>query len=174
MSEAPRNGGFIMITLETYQPFNNSKDFERIYFQSESSLFLYYKDLNFFKNSILKCAISNKTIELFYRENKLIGYFIYEINKQTIHIHFYYICPKNRNRKYGRQFRNLLYNKLQDKFQNLRFSINKKNHASINAAKKTCLNLNLKINYLNDLCLHSRQFHFFAEKSLTSSEKLIS
>ena len=163
-----------MIALQTYQPFNNSKDFERIYFQSESSLFLYYKDLIFFKNSILKSAISNKTIELLYRENKLIGYFIYEIKKQTIHIHFYYICPKNKNRKYGREFRNLLYKKLQYKFQNLTFSINKKNHASINAAKKTCLSLNLKINYLNDLCLHSRQFHFSVEKSLTSSENLIS
>ena len=163
-----------MIALQTYQPVNNSKDFERIYFQSESSLFLYYKDLIFFKNSILKSAISNKTIELLYRENKLIGYFIYEIKKQTIHIHFYYICPKNKNRKYGREFRNLLYKKLQYKFQNLTFSINKKNHASINAAKKTCLSLNLKINYLNDLCLHSRQFHFSVEKSLTSSENLIS
>ena len=160
-----------MITLQTYEPFNNSKDFEKIYFQSESSLFIYYKDLDFFKNSILKSALSNKTIELFYKNDKCIGYFIYEIKKQIIYIHFYYICPKNRNRKHGRQFRNLLYEKLQHKFQNLTFSINKKNQVSINAAKKTCLNLNLKINYLNNLSLHPRQFHFFVEKPLTSSQK---
>ena len=158
-----------MITLQTYEHFNNSKDFERIYFQSESSLFLYYKDLNFFKNSILKSAISSKAIELFYKNDKCIGYFIYEIKKQNMHIHFYYICPKNRNRKHGREFRNLLYNKLQNKFQYLTFSINKKNHVSINAAKKTCLNLNLKINNLNNSFLHPRQFHFFVEKPLTAS-----
>jgi hypothetical protein len=160
-----------MITLQTYEQFNNSKDFERIYVRSESSLFLYYKDLDFFKNSILKSAISNNTIELFYKNNEVIGYFVYEIKKQIMYIHFYYICPKNRNRKYGRQLRSLLYEKLQHKFQNLMFSINKKNQVSINAARKTCLNLNLKINYLNDLSLHPRQFHFFVEKPLTSSQK---
>ena len=117
-----------MISLQTYQPFYNSKDFERIYFQSESSLFLYYKDLSLFKSSILKPCVSNKTIEILYLDNKAIGYFIYEIKNKTIHIHFYYICPKNRNRKYGRQFRKLLYEKLQNKFENMMFSINKKNH----------------------------------------------
>lgn len=158
-----------MITIKTYKQFSNSKDFEKIYFQSEPSLLLYYKDIDLFRNTILKSAINNKTIELLYKDDKVIGYFIYEIKNDVLHIHFYYICNKNRSRKYGRQFRYLIYEKLKNRFKYISFSINKKNHISINAAKKTCLNLNLKLKYLNNPFLHPRQFHFFAEKPLTTS-----
>jgi hypothetical protein len=166
--------GAFMISIQTYKSFFNSSDFEKLYFKSEPSLLLYYSDIENFKKNILKQAILNKTIEILYKHNESIGYFIYELKKRNLHIHFYYICPNNKNRQYGRQFREIIYSKLQHKFETISFSINKKNHVSINAAIKTCKKLNLKNKNLNNLDLHPKQLHFMMEKPLTLSENLLS
>jgi hypothetical protein len=69
---------------------------------------------------------------------------MYSIQNRTLKFHFYYITRKNKNRKFGRFFRDQIFETLKDKVDNLETSIDKTNFCALNAAKKSAEKLNLK------------------------------
>ena len=79
-----------------------------------------------------------------YNDSEIIGYVLYSIQKRTLKFHFYYITCKNKNRKFGRFFREQIFETLKDKVDSLETSIDKTNFCALNAAKKSAEKLNLK------------------------------
>jgi hypothetical protein len=144
MSKAPRNGGYFMPSVQDYKLFTNSLDFEKIYKESLSSLIKLYPDIQEFYNKYTSRCIYNKTIKLLYNDSEVIGYAMYSIQNRTLKFHFYYITCKNKNRKFGRFFRDQIFETLKDKVDNLETSIDKTNFCALNAAKKSAEKLNLK------------------------------
>lgn len=133
-----------MPSVQDYIPFVNSSDFEKIYKESLSILIDFYPNIpEFYRKYVCSCVL-NKTIKLLYNENKIIGYVMYSIKNRVLKFHFYYITPQNKNRRYGRFFREHIFNDLKNEVDSLETSINKTNFAALNAAKKTCEKLNLK------------------------------
>ena len=112
--------------------------------ESLPSLVKLYPDIQEFYSKYTSRCIYNKTIKLLYNDSEVIGYAMYSINNRTLKFHFYYITRKNKNRKFGRFFRDQIFETLKDKVDNLETSIDKTNFCALNAAKKSAEKLNLK------------------------------
>jgi len=132
-----------MPSIQNYKIFVNSLDFEKIYKESLPILNKLHPNISeFYKKYTFPC-INNNTIKLLYNEKEIIGYVLYSIKKRVLKFHFYYITPKNKNRRHGRYFREQIFNELKNEVDVLETSINKTNYPALNAAKKTSEKLNL-------------------------------
>ena len=133
-----------MPSIQDYKLFTNSLDFEKIYKESLVSLLKLYPNTEEFYKKYTSICVYNKTIKLLYNDSEIIGYVLYSIQKRTLKFHFYYITRKNKNRKFGRFFREQIFETLKDKVDSLETSIDKTNFCALNAAKKSAEKLNLK------------------------------
>lgn len=160
-----------MPSVQDYKVFVNSIDFESIYKESLLSLSKLYPNLNEFYNKYTYVCIQNKTIKLLYNEKEVIGYVLYSIQNRILKFHFYYISNRNRNRRFGRFFREQIFNDLKDKVDVLQTGIDKTNKVALNAAKKTSqkLNLNFKLKEINNPLYTSKQFSCEISKNKVDS-----
>ena len=133
-----------MPSIQDYKLFTNSLDFEKIYKESLVSLLKLYPNTEEFYKKYTSICVYNKTIKLLYNDSEIIGYVLYSIQKRTLKFHFYYITRKNKNRKFGRFFREQIFETLKDEVDSLETSIDKTNFCALNAAKKSAEKLNLK------------------------------
>ena len=157
-----------MPLVQDYKLFLNSLDFERIYKESLYSLSQNCSDIEDFYHKYTAVCIYNKTIKLLYNDSEIIGYVLYSIKNRILRFHFYYITPKNKNRKYGRYFRQQIYEQLKDKVDRLETHISKTNHQALNAAKKSSkeLNLNFILKEINNPLYICRQYSCEIEKNV--------
>ena len=155
-----------MPSIQDYKLFTNSLDFEKIYKESLISLKKLYPDLEEFYLKYTSICIYNKTIKLLYSDSEVIGYVLYSIKNRVLKFHFYYITNNNKNRKFGRFFREQIFETLKDKVDKLETSINKTNFSALNAAKKSAekLNLDFKLKEIKNPLFICNQFTCEIEK----------
>ena len=149
-----------MPSVQDYKIFTNSLDFESIYKESLPSLSKLYPNISEFYDKYTYICIQKKTIKLLYNEKEIIGYALYSIQNRILKFHFYYITNRNKNRKFGRFFREQIFYELKDKADILQTGIEKTNHIALNAAKKSSqkLKLNFQIKEINNPLFFSKQF----------------
>ena len=153
--------------IQDYKLFTNSLDFEKIYKESLTSLKKLYPDLEEFYVKYTSVCIYNKTIKLLYNDSEVIGYVLYSIKNRVLKFHFYYITNKNKSRKFGRFFREQIFETLKDKVDKLETSIDKTNFSALNAAKKSAEKLNLKytLKQINNPLFICKQYSCEIEKN---------
>lgn len=161
--------------IQDYKLFTNSLDFEKIYKESLISLKKLYPDLEEFYLKYTSICIYNKTIKLLYNDSEVIGYVLYSIKNRVLKFHFYYITNNNKNRKFGRFFREQIFETLKDKVDKLETSINKTNFSALNAAKKSAekLNLNFKLKEIKNPLFICNQFTCEIEKKSLDASRSI-
>lgn len=134
-----------MPRIEKYQLFKNSQDFEKIFKESYPAI----QELQGTVEPTLQIAkqcINNKSIYLLYNDkNEIVGYCLYELKNRVFIYIFDYVSKKNRNRKYGRYFRNQLIETFKDQVDKVKFCINFKNKLSSNSVNKVIKKHNLQI-----------------------------
>jgi len=162
--------------VQNYKLFINSLDFESIYKESLPSLYKLYPDIEEFYRKYTSICINNKTIKLLYNDSQVIGYVLYSIKNRILKFHFYYITPKNKNRKHGRFFRDQIFEQLKDQVDSLQTSIHKTNFSALNAAKKSAkkLNLNFVLKEIkNPLFIYNQFTCEIQKKSLDDSTNIV-
>ena len=149
-----------MPRIEDYKLFINSLDFEKIYKESLYALKKNYPNTDEFYIKYTQPCVYNKTIKLLYNNSEIIGYILYSIKNKTLRFHFYYISPKNKNRKHGRYFREQFYLQVKDKVEKLETNIFKTNFEALNAANKTAqkLKLNFSLKEINNPLYICKQY----------------
>lgn len=155
-----------MPSVQDYKLFVNSLDFERIYKESLICLQKLYPNIDEFYKKYTQICIYNKTIKLLYNDSQIIGYALYSIQNRVLKFHFYYITNKNKNRRFGRFFRDQIYESLKDKVDRLETSIDKTNFSALNAAKKSAdkMNLNFQLKEIKNPLFICNQFTCEIEK----------
>ncbi len=160
-------GAIFMISVVQYKVFKNSLDFEKIYKESLKDLYKLYPNIEEFYTKYTTTCMSNKTIKLLYKDSEIIGYVLYSIKNRILHFHFYYVSSKNKNRLYGRYFREQIYEQLKNDVDSLKTGIEKTNHLALNAAKKSCdkLKLNFILKEINNPFYFSKQYSCEIQKN---------
>jgi len=147
--QSPQKWGlFIMIKVERYKLFFNSKDFEKIYNQSISEIIkqTHGPYESFFKEVVLISLSKNHCFILFENDNP-IGYEIVKIKNKKIEGGFTFILPEHRGKKYSFLLREKMFDLLKTEIDEFSTFIKNSNVISIENAKKTAeiFNFNLHI-----------------------------
>ena len=150
MSEAPRNGGFLYDNLSAIGqlPFDNSKDFEKIYNASVSEVLKHHKNCyDIFFREVVKFSLDNRFCFILYEDDNPIGYEVIKINNKKVNGGFTFILPEHRGKKYSYLLRESMFNLIKDEVDEFSTYIHNSNISSIESAKKIAkkLFLNLKI-----------------------------
>lgn len=141
-------GLFIMIKVERYKLFFNSKAFEKIYNQSISEIIKYSENsYDVFFREVVKVSLDKGFCFILFENEEPIGYEIIKIKNKKVDGGFTFILPKHRGKKYSYILRESMFNLLKDEVDEFSTYIHNSNTNSIESAIKTAkkLLLNLKI-----------------------------
>ena len=161
-----------MLKLEQYKLFHNSEDFDFLYKKSVKYLLELHTDLPTFYNTVLKKAIQEKTIFIFYIDFNPVGYVIFSLKGKKAFWDFDFIIENKTYRKYVRIFRTSVLLKIKDRAEELEFIIFKNNYKSLNSMFKLPKHTKIKVDQKESNINNIKTFSFKIDLNQLDNLKL--